>query len=327
MISWAPAGSVKALFEATPRADNGAASVAVGQAANTARTAQPFPQPSPVARPSEPLLSAPRPVPTAVPASVSPQPRSETATSNGTTTSAAAGKQIPPFWVGISLLFFFPIGFLLLSMHPTLRSKKAWWAAGVAWALLLMLAPRTERADTGDGGGAKGVAPETAEVKLDSPSTEGTASTRPKGMHSVGDTFTLGDFQYCITGVNTSKAIGTTVFGEFMGERASPGAMFVIISYTIENLGSESQTVLSDDFKIQDSASRMFKPSSDANVALLTESDDKDFLLSELQPGIPRAMKQAFELPEKALDAPLTIVVPEKGFFTSGKAQVRVTVR
>jgi hypothetical protein len=217
---------------------------------------------------------------------------------------------------------FFPLGFILLAMHPTLRNRKAWWGAGIAWALLIMLSPRPEHVPT-----PPDPPPVPDPVTPPGGDRPRPAPARPKGTRAVGDTFILGEFKYCITGVNTTSRIGKSIFGEFMGAQAPPGAVFVIVSYTIENVGSESQTVLSDDFKIQDIGNRTFKPSSDANTALLMESDDKDFLLSELQPGVPRAMKQGFQLPEKALESPITVIVPKKGFFASGEERVHVSVR
>ncbi len=169
--------------------------------------------------------------------------------------------------------------------------------------------------------------PPTPEVPGEDPPKPTPEPASREATPGLGDFFTLGEFKYRITEVNTTRRIGKTLFGEFVGEQASPGAVFVLVSYTIENMGSESQTVLSDDFKIEDGRGRTFKPSSDANVALLMESDDEDFLLSELQPGLPRGMKQAFELPEQAVDSPITIVVPEKGFWARGSVRVQVSVR
>jgi hypothetical protein len=330
MISWSPASSVKALFGATS-ANIPPASVAASTAAIPARPAPPAPRATvAVGGPREPAMrSAPVP-PNAGPVP-SLQPTVGTAPAgDAATATAGGGKGLHPAAVGLALFLFFPLGFILLAMHPTLRSKTAWWVAGVAWALLIMLSPKAAREEkiTDD------VAQEersSSPAETPEPSSAGSGSrvtpTKPKGTHSVGDTFTLGDFKYTINGVSARKAIGTTAFGRFMGETASPGATFVIVSYTMENVGSESQTVLSDDFQIQDGANRTFKGSTKANVALLTESEDKDFLLSELQPGLPRTMQQAFELPEKVLEAPITIVIPEKGLFSSGKAKVQVSVR
>jgi hypothetical protein len=240
-----------------------------------------------------------------------------------TTIAAESGSEtkqpMKPFWVGLALFLFFPLGFLLLAIHPQLRTKKAWWAVGAAWALLLMMAPRQS-----DDTPPPPPPPAVPEEDPPKPPREPASGLATPG---VGDFFTLGEFKYRITAVNTTRRIGKTLFGEFAGEEASSRAVFVIVSYTIENMGTESQTVLSDDFKIEDGRGRTFKPSSAANVALLMESDDKDFLLSELQPGLPRSMKQAFELPEQAIDSPITIIVPEKGFWVSGSVRVPVSVR
>lgn len=155
-------------------------------------------------------------------------------------------------------------------------------------------------------------------------SQRGTNSPQPNtadsnGDYGLRDTFQLGDYQYQVTNVSTRSIIG----GPYINERASDGAVFVVVSYSIENLTTESQTVASDDTELIDARGRTFTPSSAANTALLTE-DGKDFILSELQPGLPRYMKTAFELPRTSLDGTLTLVVPEKGLFNSGEARVRI---
>lgn len=320
MFAWVAAGTMKALFAAPGQTP--ASTVALESSPN--RTAV---QPAAAAadgrggaadrRDTQPAASRPAAVtPVAVPFSRSGEAKSATSTAGA---SSEAAQPMQPFWVGLALFLLFPVGFVLLAIHPSLRTRKAWWAAGTAWALLLMLAPRQPDNPPPP--------PPPPEAPGADPAKPPSASPSRKDAQSVGDVFTLGEFKYCITGVNTTRRIGKNLFGEFIGEEASPGAVFVLVSYTIENMGRESQTVLSDDFKIEDGQARTFKPSSDANVALLMESDDKDFLLSELQPGLPRAMKQAFELPEQAIASPITIVVPEKGFWAAGSVRVQVSIR
>ena len=72
-----------------------------------------------------------------------------------------------------------------------------------------------------------------------------------------------------------------------------------------------------------DGKGREFRPSSDVNTALAAD-EDKDLFLSELQPGIPRRMTVGFEVPESIPLSDFTLVVPEKGFFKSGKVRVRL---
>lgn len=141
-------------------------------------------------------------------------------------------------------------------------------------------------------------------------------TNKPKSDYLIGQEFVLGDYKYVIKGFKTYRQIG-----RFLTARASKGALFLVISYTIENNTDESQVVLSDDFVIQDSLGRKFKPSSDVNTALL-EGEDKDFILSELQPGIPRRMNQGFEIPEKAIADKLTLIIPKKGIFSSKEVKI-----
>lgn len=312
MFAWAAAGTMKALFASSGQPPASAVAPGSSPAGDSLRPAVS----STGSHDTQAATSRPTTVaPTTVSSSRSGEPKPTTAAAGP---RSEATQPMQPFWVGLALFLFFPVGFLLLAVHPGLRTRKAWWAAGTAWALLLMLAPR--QSDNPP-------PPPPPEIPYEDPSKPSPAPPSRGDTPGVGDFFTLGEFKYCITGVNTASRIGKSVFGEFIGEAATPGAVFVIISYTIENMGTESQTVLSDDFKIEDGRGRTFKPSSDANVALLMESEDKDFLLSELQPGLPRAMKQAFELPDQAIESPITVVVPEKGFWAAGSVRVQISVR
>ena len=139
--------------------------------------------------------------------------------------------------------------------------------------------------------------------------------------YKIGEQFVLGDYKYTIERSQTFRQIGS-----FMSAKASAGAIYVVVDYIIENCTNESQTVLSDDFKLKDSKGRIYKPSSEANTALIGE-DNKDFILSELQPGIPRKMKQAFEVPVNSLDGNLVLLIPKKGLFSSGEVAVIINSR
>ena len=141
-----------------------------------------------------------------------------------------------------------------------------------------------------------------------------------KGTYEVGDEFQLGKFKYRVSGATARSVIGS----QFGSEEASSGATFLIVSYSIENCSNESQTVLADDLKLMDSKGRKFESSSRGNTALMLHSNKNDFAISELQPGIARSQETAFEIPTNVLDGDLTLVVPEKGFFSSGQAKVKL---
>ena len=63
---------------------------------------------------------------------------------------------------------------------------------------------------------------------------------------------------------------------------------------------------------------------SEAGTALLMQG--ADFILKELQPGLPKPMKQAFEVPEQVIKSKgLKLLVPQKGFGGSGEILVPLT--
>jgi hypothetical protein len=145
--------------------------------------------------------------------------------------------------------------------------------------------------------------------------------------YELNKEFQLGDYKYKIIRLEKRTQIGEEIFGSFIGEIAGPGVSFVIVTYTIENCTNESQVVQADDFQLLDSQGRTFNTSSKVSTALLMHAEDKDFLLSELQPGIPRQMQQGFELPNQALESDLTLIVPKKGLFSLGEARLTIRVR
>lgn len=163
----------------------------------------------------------------------------------------------------------------------------------------------------GGGGGAS-----SAEERSGGSATESAGGSSA----ATGDRITLGDYAYTVHGYRTASTIGDP---DVWGVAADEGATFVIVDYTIENLTNETQTVMSDDLMLRDARGRKFSSSSDATTALLTD-DGQDFLLSELQPGLPKRIKTAFTVPRAAIEGELRIVIPEKGFFSSGEAIVRL---
>lgn len=198
---------------------------------------------------------------------------------------------------------------------PVLKADKPfwkrWWFWIVAYIVLVALTKSDTDKPTMDGT----VNQTTAEAQ-----TGKSGSSKANGTYDVAEEFTLGDFKYRIAGVQTQRILGN----QFIKETASDGATFLVVSYTIENCSKESSVVLSDDFSVVDAKGRTFKPSSDANTALMATEENKDFILSELQPGIPRRMKTAFEIPLSNTNEEMTLVIPKKGFFSSGEAKVRI---
>lgn len=155
--------------------------------------------------------------------------------------------------------------------------------------------------------------------------TESAAAPRPEASSpkagataNLGETFTLGKFSYVIRKAEMRRSVGN----EFVKERAPSGATFLLLHYSIRNDGNQTETVLTDDLTLVDPKGRTFRPSSEAQTALMMSGGPNDFLLSELQPGIKKDTVTAFLIPEDALGPGLSIVVPEKGLLGTRKVQV-----
>jgi hypothetical protein len=136
---------------------------------------------------------------------------------------------------------------------------------------------------------------------------------------TIGDSFELGDFRYRIDRVSHGSKIGQG----FAQKRASAGAIYVWVVFSIRNDSNETKTVMTDDFVLVDSQGRRFRASSEANTAVVM-SGERDFLLRELQPGIEKKAGTAFEIPADAFSSGLCVEVPEKGFFGSKKVTVEL---
>jgi hypothetical protein len=137
----------------------------------------------------------------------------------------------------------------------------------------------------------------------------------------LGDEFTLGDFTYWVKSIEVVNTVGS----EFVHKEASEGAKFVLVHFAIRNNTNSTETVLTDDFKIEDAKGREFRSSTEANTTLGMSQPGKDLLLTELQPGLKKTTVTAFEMPDDALKGGLTLVVPEKGILGTGS--VRVTLQ
>ena len=90
----------------------------------------------------------------------------------------------------------------------------------------------------------------------------------------------------------------------------------------IRNESKKTQTVMADDFQIIDAQGRQFSTDSEASTALLMSGASKDFLIRQIQPSLTKNAVTVFRVPADAINGSMTLVVPEKGLFSSGKATV-----
>ena len=191
-----------------------------------------------------------------------------------------------------------------MSWHPAIKDRPALrpWLVNERAALERLAAITTPTAEE---------SARLAEVIAD--------SKKPR-QPKLGEEFKLGEFTYVVKSVDVVDSVGTGYSKKTAGE----DARYVLVSFTIRNEGNETATVLTDDFRIVDEGGREFRPSSEANTALVM-SGGKDLGLTELQPGLKKTMSTAFEVPEATAKGVFTLVVPEKGAFGTGS--VRITLR
>lgn len=143
----------------------------------------------------------------------------------------------------------------------------------------------------------------------------------PKPQPKLNEPFKLGSFTYTILAVEVGDKVGKG----YSVKKASEGASFVVVKYKLRNEGNETETVMTDDFKIVDAKGRQFRPSSEANTALAMSGEDKDLILSEVQPGLTKSMATAFEVPSDVAEGGFELVIPEKGMLGTG--EVRIALR
>lgn len=78
-------------------------------------------------------------------------------------------KGLAPVLVGLAIWLFFPLGLFLLWRHPTLGKNGKWWAAGIAWAcLLVVMGSRAEK---------------EGPAEADSPTAEQSETIKPSGKN------------------------------------------------------------------------------------------------------------------------------------------------
>lgn len=200
-----------------------------------------------------------------------------------------------------SLFLFWPVGVLCVWLTKRFQQgdKARLTACGLVWGMVLGAFSPSEDQRNGP-----------------SPNTPGKASSSSRVAQ--GQTFRLGDFSYTIGQCYYKHEIGQRGFETL----PSNGAFFLVVRYTIQNESRETQTVASDDFTLRDAKGREFSPSSKALTALMMSGANKDFILSELQPGLEHQTMTAFEVPESATHGGLFLIVPQKGLFSSGKREV-----
>lgn len=178
------------------------------------------------------------------------------------------------------------------------------------------------------------------------------AAPQPVKNYALGENITLGGFSYQVQSISKLKLLKngelvdsevadaqTKLIGELFNSLNDPSekakgsaeiddtiktsSICLFVEYTIRNDGKTADVVSVTDFQIKDAKGRVFTPSSELTTKLAIEQDT-DFLFKELQPGVKKKTGQVFELPSDSFDGKLTLVIPEKGMLSEGKAEVSI---
>jgi hypothetical protein len=235
--------------------------------------------------------------------------------------AAAVPKEQPTNKIGIGLglgIIFFPVIFAWFTLRK--GHGVGTRVAAFGWLAIVMMVWASNRGEQSLPAASANASAsmQQASAALAEPSEAPPPADRNK---TIGQRFVLGDFAYTVDGIEGSTSIGKS-YGK---KEASEGAAFLIVDFTIENLGKETETVMTNDFKIVDANGRQFRSSSEGNTALMMSGAGKDFIISELHPGIQKKMKTVFEVPISLLEQGMTLVIPEKGFGGNDEAHIQLS--
>ena len=226
-------------------------------------------------------------------------------------------------WVHIIfLIFLYPVGVILLFAKSTLGIG-AKIAMTIVFGLFFLFCLGQSDNDLPSGDVIDRERSGQMAADMNAAPVEIVRKPKPKEtIFNIGDEFQLGNFAYRIDDASVVNKVGNQYFKHV----AQEGAVLIVVKYVIGNMSKETQTVMTDDFELLDHAGRKFRPSSNANTAyMMSGNNQKDFIVSEVQPGLSKRMVSVYEVPKDSVDNEgLFVIVPEKGIWGTGKAKVRL---
>jgi hypothetical protein len=160
----------------------------------------------------------------------------------------------------------------------------------------------------------------TASASADArPSSDNSTPTVEHHGSQIGDLVKVGDNTFQVTRREIRSSLGPNEYRTV----PSPGAVFIVVYYSVTNNSNQTEVDWSDnDFMLKDSQDREFSPASKATTAIEMTDSEKDFMLSELQPGVTKPTCTAFEVPKDSADGALTFVISGGGIFGTKKKEI-----
>lgn len=158
---------------------------------------------------------------------------------------------------------------------------------------------------------------ESTEEKKEEPKEE-TVEDSEKAF-KIGEPATVGDVAFTIKGVEEVNEINSG--NEFIDNVTTEGK-FVILDIDVKNEKSEAITINSNFFKLTNGETT-YDPTTSGEVMMAMMGDD-DFFLTQINPGLNKSGKVAFEVAGD-LDLSKNVLVASTGFFGTESVEISLT--
>jgi hypothetical protein len=134
-------------------------------------------------------------------------------------------------------------------------------------------------------------------------------------VSGVGEAVQVGDVEYTINDVDTTKEVGN----EYLSETTND--VFVIVNVTAENVGTDSVNLSSSDLKLILNENTY---DSDSTASLYANDDDMGLFLESINPGSSIEANVAFDVTPDVAEDPDLMVQTQQGLLFPDTALIRL---
>ena len=185
--------------------------------------------------------------------------------------------------------------------------KKVWF-----WVLAVIVVAGIG----GMGGEEEGSEPEAKPVASNETKATEDKKEEPKAeveakTYGVGDVVTVGDMEYTVNGLETSKSVGPSIMP------TDAKGTFLIVDVTVKNNGNEAVMVDSSFFKLTE-GEKTFEADAVGSMSANQGEDGQitnSFFLEEMNPDIEMQGKIAFDISEEQANSQTTQLQVSTGFW------------
>ncbi|MDZ4837411.1 MAG: DUF4352 domain-containing protein [Candidatus Melainabacteria bacterium] len=134
----------------------------------------------------------------------------------------------------------------------------------------------------------------------------------------IGEPVVLDDIEYVINSVKCGQSVGNN---SYTSQSAEDGASFVVVGYTVLNKKKETTTFFPD-MKLTAKDNTIYSQDAKGQTAATMSGMNKDFLVSQLQPGITKKGLMVFELPKDKISQGFVISMSSASLFDRHKVLI-----